>query len=331
VVKTHNTEYSIKNGIFAHLETWRPYTIFWSGLVSLTGACVVFGDLPPLKTAFLVFIIPIFGWIAGLYASDYIDKELDRIEKPHRPIPSGRLKSSHAVISASFFAACGLILSSLLTVQNILMVFAVAFTVLFYAKITKPRGMIGNFTRGFATVLTFFFGVVAITNSIPLYVWLLSLVFFMHDTNSNLVGSLRDRVGDKKGGYRTIPVVYGIKTTMLISFVLSCFYIGLLLLLIISFNFLTYPVRFSIMFILPVAFLCSMFIYMLTTMSRLNRKKALAAHEFLIAERITLASALIFGMVTSLTFAIVLFVITLSITLISQHLIRKRYEFTEIT
>ena len=76
--------FSFRDKIFAHLETWRPYTVIWCGLVSLTGSCFAFGDFPPLKTAFLALFIPMMGWIAGLYLSDYLDRELDRIQKPHR-------------------------------------------------------------------------------------------------------------------------------------------------------------------------------------------------------------------------------------------------------
>ena len=78
----------IKDKLLAHIETWRLYTVIWCGLVSLAGSCIAYQDLPPLKNAILVLFIPMMGWIAGLYLADFLDRKLDTIEKPHRPIPS---------------------------------------------------------------------------------------------------------------------------------------------------------------------------------------------------------------------------------------------------
>ena len=62
--------------IFAHLETMRPYTVIWCGLVSLAGACLSWGELPPVDIAILTLLVPIMGWIAGLCVSDFSDRKL---------------------------------------------------------------------------------------------------------------------------------------------------------------------------------------------------------------------------------------------------------------
>ncbi|MBU1941914.1 MAG: UbiA family prenyltransferase [Candidatus Thermoplasmatota archaeon] len=206
--------------LYAHFETMRPYTVIWCGLVSLVGSCIAFGDLPPFRIAFLVFIIPMLGWTAGLYLSDYLDRKLDAIEKPHRPIPSGRILPNEALIIGGLFAILGLVLSFLLNVNNIILVFIVALLVLLYARYTKSRGFLGNLTRGLVTVTAYFYGAVGagidITN-IPVQLGVLSLVFFIHDTASNLVGSIRDVEGDRKGGYQTVPVRWGINISVIIA------------------------------------------------------------------------------------------------------------------
>ena len=68
------SNFTLKNKFFAHLEIWRPYTVIWCGLVSLAGACLTNGAFPSFRTAILVTIIPMMGWIAGLYLIDYIDR-----------------------------------------------------------------------------------------------------------------------------------------------------------------------------------------------------------------------------------------------------------------
>jgi len=81
-----NPTYELKDKIFAHIEASRPYTVIWCGLVSLAGACIAFKEFPPLTIAVLVTFIPMMGWTAGLYLTDFFDRKLDLIQKPHRPI-----------------------------------------------------------------------------------------------------------------------------------------------------------------------------------------------------------------------------------------------------
>jgi hypothetical protein len=59
-----------------------------------------------------------------------------------------------------------------------------------------------------------------------------------------------------------------------------------------------------------------------------SREKALKFHEFFVIERVTLASAFIFG-IADLYIAVIIYIVALIVTVISQYLLRKRYEFME--
>lgn len=321
--------FTIRAKIFAHLETWRLYTVIWCGLASLVGSCITYGSFPNLKIALLAFFIPMMGWIAGLYLSDYLDRKLDAIQKPHRPIPSGRIKPSEALAAGAIFAITGFLLCFLLNLKNVAMVFVVAALVFSYAKISKSRGILGNINRGLVTVAAYFFGVFSIDYSVselPIYIWVLSLVFLFHDTNSNLIGAIRDAEGDKKGGYTTIPVKYGVKNSAIISIGLTIIWLSLTLFLPYRYDFL--KIEFYYVMIIDVLILISLYIYLFRSMVNYSREKALKFHEFFIIERVTLASALIFG-VAELYIAATIYIVALIVTVISQYLLRKRYEFME--
>src|SRR4030042_4327094 len=122
--------------LFAHLETWRLYTVIWCGLVSLAGSCIAYESFPGLKTALMAFFIPMMGWSAGLYLSDFLDRKLDAIQKPHRPIPSGRIKPKEALVIGALFAVTGFILSFLLSTNDVILVFVVAGLVFTYARLS---------------------------------------------------------------------------------------------------------------------------------------------------------------------------------------------------
>jgi len=303
--------------------------VIWCGLVSLAGSCIAFGDFPPLKIVTLATFIPMMGWTAGLYLSDFLDRKLDAIQKPHRPIPSGRIKPKEALAIGAIFAIAGLLLSFLLSLNNIILVFVVGLLVLTYAKFSKSRGITGNLNRGFVTVAAYFFGIFSTgqsIHSIPIYIWLLSLVFLFHDTNSNLVGAIRDMGGDKAGGYITIPVKYGLKKSILISLVLTIVWLSLALFLPYYFKFL--KIEFYLVMIIGVLILIILYIYLFKSITKYSREKALKFHEFFVIERVTLASAFIFGIV-NIHIAASIYLVALLVTSVSQYLLRKRYEFVE--
>jgi geranylgeranylglycerol-phosphate geranylgeranyltransferase len=316
--------------LFAHLETMRPYTLLWCGLVSLAGASLRYGDIPPIKIALLVFFIPILGWIAGLYLADYYDKTLDAIQKPHRPIPSGRISSREALIVGASYAIIGLGLTLLLPLINIVLVFIAGTLVLCYAKYTKAKGLLGNFNRGAMTVITYLFGVFSIdtTSAIPVSLLMLSLVFFFHDTNSNIIGAIRDVHGDKTGGYATTPVKYGIRLTLIISVTLTIMYLLLTAGIISFFPLVLYPTYFLLLFSIGILILCVMYLILFTSINTLTRKQSLYAHELFVAERILFSSAFIVGIASSYMLSFSLCIVSLVITLLSQHLLRERYELT---
>jgi 4-hydroxybenzoate polyprenyltransferase/geranylgeranylglycerol-phosphate geranylgeranyltransferase len=325
-----NNSFTIKERVFAHIEIWRPYTVIWCGLVSLAGSCVSFGQFPPLRIALLVTFIPMIGWISGLYLIDIIDRKLDVIQKPHRPIPSGRIKRKEALIIGAILVSVGFILTIYLNYKSFFLVFIVAFLVFTYAKFTKSRGIFGNLNRGAVTVVAYFFGVFSIDpviNNIPVYVWLLSIVFLIHDVNSNMIGAIRDIDGDKKGGYITLPVKYGVKKVGVISVFLSILFLSIIIFTVIQFAFVKF--EFYYLLIIDVIILISLYVYFIISLNNFSRKKALNYHKFLVIERIILASAFILGIADIAVALIVLFT-ALIITGLSQYILRDRYEFKEI-
>lgn len=333
VMKTNSSQkVTFQQKIFAYLEMIRPYTVIWSGLVGLVGACISYGDFPSIKIASLAFLIPMMGWIAGLYLSDYIDRELDAIQKPHRPIPSGRVKPKEALLVGGCIAFTGFLLSFLLTLNNVILVFVVAALVFSYAKFSKSHGILGNINRGCVTVFAYLFGVLSIDQplqNIPLYIWGFAFVFLLHDTNSNLIGAIRDIEGDQKGGYKTLPVKYGIKKSLYLALLLTMLYYFIIIEIVLYYPLVSYPLRFFSLLLIGILFLITMYVKMFRSTYHLNRKLALQAHEFFIAERITLACGLLFGIITTWTIAVFMYIITFTITIGSQYLIRKQYEFLE--
>lgn len=191
----------------AHVQTWRPYTLWYVGFLGLAGAALSDGSHSGWRLL-AAWATPTLGWLGGHYLSDYFDRHLDGIAKPHRPIPSGRLPASMAL-------SCGVL--SMLAVAvlavvtgwrtSLVAVLAVA-AVLSYGLRLKALGLAGNLVRGALGALALLYGAVIVAPPHWTLVPFL-LAFLLHDTASNLVGTLRDIDGDRAGGYRTLPVSHG--------------------------------------------------------------------------------------------------------------------------
>jgi len=80
--------------------------------------------------------------------------------------------------------------------------------------------------------------------------------------------------------------------------------------------------------ILDVLILIALYVYLFKSITKYSRLKALKSHEIFVIERITLASAFIFGIV-NIYIAASVCLVALLITSVSQYLLRKRYEFVE--
>lgn len=323
--------YSLQTRIIAHIETWRPYTVIWCGLLSFTGACLMNQGLPLFPLSALSLIIPIFGWIAGLYLADFIDQKLDTIQKSHRPIPSKRMKPIEALIAGGLFVFLGIVLTSFLGIYQLLFVIIAGLLVFTYAKYTKSTGIVGNINRGLLAVVSYFFGVFAVTSeivSIPEYVWFFAFVFFFHDITTNIVGTLRDISGDSKAGYQTIPVKYGIKNSVLLICLLIIIWLTMAILIIIYYKLGSVIFLFMLLlegFFSAIIILCSLKLY-----KHFSRKKALDIHKVFVLERITFASALLF-IVLDPYLSVLIYVISLSLTAFFQFILRNQYEFNKWT
>jgi hypothetical protein len=105
--------------------------------------------------------------------------------------------------------------------------------------------------------------------------------------------------------------------------ILTVSWFVLLLIIPLYYDFLS--LWFFVVMILDVGILFIFYYYLVKTFENHSRKIALRYHEFFIIERITLASALLFG-VLDVLLAFSIFVVSMVVTLISQHVLRGRYE-----
>jgi 4-hydroxybenzoate polyprenyltransferase/geranylgeranylglycerol-phosphate geranylgeranyltransferase len=203
----------------AHIETWRPYTLAYPGLVGLTGAALSSADAGAEDAAtvgrlLVAWAAPTLGWVSGHYLGDWFDRALDAISKPQRPLPSGRLSPRAALVCGIGCALAAAVAAASVNWRTVVLFGVAMLGIVAYSRLLKGRGLTGNAVRGALTATTVVFGAMAVTDLPSWQVLLFAGVFGAQDTASNLVGALRDVEGDRRGGCLTLPVRRGVRAAV---------------------------------------------------------------------------------------------------------------------
>lgn len=139
----------------------------------------------------------------------------DRINKPGRPIPSGRISVSEAWALCAFWYGLALFGSFLVNWQCFLIVLVASFFIYAYSAKpfrTKARGWLANFTiavpRGVLLKVAGWTTVKSAFNPEP---WYIGLIFALFLLGAAATKDFSDREGDAEDGCRTLPVKYGVR------------------------------------------------------------------------------------------------------------------------
>jgi geranylgeranylglycerol-phosphate geranylgeranyltransferase len=310
-------------GLAVHVSTWRPYTLWYAGLVGLAGAALATDDHSVARLA-AAWLVPTLVWVAAHYLGDYLDRDLDALSKPQRPLPSGRMRPATALGCgiALVVVACGIAVAA-----NYRTVVVLAFGVggaLAYNGLFKARGFSGNVTRGSITGAAFLFGEMMAAPYPPIAPLIFVVVFWAHDAASNLVGTLRDVDGDRAGGYRTFPVQHGLKLGGQVAAGLY----AVSIVAAVGGLFVLPGNRPSYVLLLLIAAALGVVAFRMVVLAGagLTARTALHSHEVLVVERMVLAGAPVaagLGLPVTLS----LLVPTVVLTVFIQRSMRARHEF----
>jgi geranylgeranylglycerol-phosphate geranylgeranyltransferase len=160
----------------------------------------------------------VFGFVTGftltaasMTINDYYDREIDKVNEPSRPIPSGTIKPKEALVFAAILTAVGFVAAYL---TNVFCLFAamlawMIFTV--YTTVGKRSGLPGNFLVSTCVAIPFIYGSLAITSMVSLNVLFFVSMVFLSNTGREITKGIVDVQGDRAQGVKTLAVRYGEK------------------------------------------------------------------------------------------------------------------------
>jgi geranylgeranylglycerol-phosphate geranylgeranyltransferase len=182
-----------------------------AGVLTATGAFVASPTLAGLGSQWLPVVAAVVATLAATGAgnaiNDYFDREIDRINRPDRPIPRGAVSPRGTLaFSALLFglAVVGTLLvprpAQIIAVVNLLALVA-------YTKLFKGLPGVGNLVVGYLTGSTFLFGGAAVGELSGAVV--LFLLAGVATVTREIVKDVEDVAGDREEGLRTLPIAVG--------------------------------------------------------------------------------------------------------------------------
>ncbi|HIH69886.1 geranylgeranylglycerol-phosphate geranylgeranyltransferase [Methermicoccus shengliensis] len=218
----------------AYIELLRVHNCAMAALASLIGVLVALPSgwwpAPHLVLSGMGAVFLITG--AGNAINDVYDVEIDKINRPTRPLPSGKIAMRGAILTSLTLFLMGIAASLYISVEvGFLGCFALALfnSVLLveYARRLKRTALYGNLTVAYLTASTFLYGAAMLGQSTLGDVVVLVLLAFLATLARELIKDVEDIQGDEALGASTLPILVGKKWAVGIA--LACIVLGVAL------------------------------------------------------------------------------------------------------
>jgi geranylgeranylglycerol-phosphate geranylgeranyltransferase len=211
-------------------ELIRPELPFAAGVCVIIGEIIAFGSFPSFQKLFLGFVWGFFISSPAMIINDYFDIEVDRVNSPHRPLPSGLILPATAISLAIITTLIGLAASIFINKTAVLLYIIFWLIGFLYNWKLKEMGLLGNLLVASSVAITFILGGIAVGEPWNKAVWILSLIVFLFDLGEEIAADAMDIEGDRKRNVKSIAILKRKKNALRIS--VSLF------LLVIIFSFL---------------------------------------------------------------------------------------------
>src|SRR5207253_8466720 len=180
------------------------------GLAVLVGETIALGSLPPIANAVFGFLTASLLLAGTMVLNDIQDIQIDRVNTPNRPHPSGRVGVGEAYAFSIVLSGLAITFSAFLGGFTLLTALAALALMAYYNTRGKKTGLLGNAVVSFNVALPFFFGGLAVGNLRPL-LFIFFLLAFLANTAREVAKGIADVAGDSSKGIMTIAVTQGPK------------------------------------------------------------------------------------------------------------------------
>ncbi len=212
------------------IEILRPINDIMGSLTVIIGILNTRFDVDPIILVLnLILGVLTYFFIAGAgnVINDYYDIEIDKINRPERPIPRGSITLNQAKILWITTSLIGITIAIFHSILfnlgylNIILAVFFAFIGWLYAAWGKKSGFIGNIIVSISFSIGLIYGAVLNNTTIPPYIYFFFLTAFFLLLAREIIKGCEDIEGDKSQGVKTLAIKIGIKKSRLISLIFT--------------------------------------------------------------------------------------------------------------
>ena len=203
----------------AIIKIVRPINFLITFVSVIVAAVICSPDKFPGLNTFLAAFAASFALAAGNIINDIYDIDIDKINRPLRPLPSEKITIKEAYGLYIFFIAISIAVSFLINELALFIVLVSILILFIYSKYLKQIPLIGNITVAFLTGLVFIFGGVVIEN--PAAAIVPAVFAFLINLIREIVKDMEDVEGDTKAGVITFPVKFGFQKSKYVILFIS--------------------------------------------------------------------------------------------------------------
>ncbi len=206
-----STPVSVDPVLPGYLAILRPVNAVVSGLVAAL-AYLIAGGAPGAVLLWL-FLAAVLVTGAGNTANDCYDAAIDAVNRPGRPIPSGRVSRRGAARYAAVLFLAGVLCAVPVGTAPALIAASNSLLLWLYAARLKRIALLGHLAVAYLAASIFLFGGAAAGLAGIERVLPLTLITLLGTVGRELLKAAEDVEGDREGGARTFAVLYGVRAT----------------------------------------------------------------------------------------------------------------------
>lgn len=196
------------------------------GLAVIVGEAIALGTLPSVSAALFGFLTASLLLAGTMVLNDIHDVEVDRVNSPSRPLPSGKIGTQEAYLLSAILSTLGILSSILLGSLTLLTALVALVLMVYYNTGGKNTGLLGNAVVSFNVALPFLFGGLAVGTLRPL-LFIFFLLAFLANMAREIAKGIVDIAGDNIAGVRTLAVLRGPRAAGWASAILFATAVGL--------------------------------------------------------------------------------------------------------
>jgi geranylgeranylglycerol-phosphate geranylgeranyltransferase len=167
----------------------------------------------------LAVIVTLMNSASANAWNDYQDIEIDRVNQPQRPLPSGQVSPELVKRFSFVMAALALLLSAFINPLAFAIALVANILLFIYSWRLKSTVLIGNLIVALVSAMSVVFGGVAAGNPQPT-IWLF-LIIFVAILGREVLKTMADYDGDLSEGVQTISTVWGKPAARTVFFTLA--------------------------------------------------------------------------------------------------------------